>query len=139
MKSAEKLVIYAAQMEQLVRRARQEQAEGDWDGAARDLGKSVEVAGEWRKALMIGRRSEMSTPVPPLPLLPSVPTGPVTAGVHSAGEIVGTTTAARSAECRLADLESKVDRILQALENDWHDTEHAKPYVPNQKPIERPR
>ena len=61
MRSAEKLVVYAAQMEQLVRRARQEQAAGDWDGAARDLRKSVDVAGEWQEEFMNGRRREMST------------------------------------------------------------------------------
>ncbi len=107
--NADKLDAYAAQVEQLVRRARQEQAAGEWDGAARDLRKSVEVAGEWQVALMNRGRSEKRTPTP---LLPSPPRRPVAAG---ADPLIGTSPS-RSAECRLADLESKVDRILHALE-----------------------
>jgi hypothetical protein len=134
MRSAEKLVIYAAQMEQLVRRARQEQAAGDWSGAARDLRKSVEVAGEWQEALMAGRMSEKSTPEVPRTPIPMEHHMEV---VHPPTGIVGSTSPSRSAECRLADLESKVDRILHALENDGHDhTERPKSALPNQKPIE---
>jgi hypothetical protein len=151
MRSAKELDAYAAQVEQLVRRARQQQAAGEWDGAARDLRKSVEVVGEWQEALMNGRRSEKSAP----PL--SLPAAPVPLGVHLriAGNtsspgiaerpIVGTSSpevaerpivgpsSSRSAECRLADLESKVDRILHALEKDGHDrTERPKSASPNQ-------
>ena len=72
--SAEELDAYAAQVEQLVRRARQEQAAGQWDGAARDLRKSVEVAGKWRDALMNGRRTEKRTTRVSLPVAP-IPAG----------------------------------------------------------------
>ena len=141
-RSAEKLVVYAALMEKLVRRARQEQAEGDWDGAARDLRKSVDVAGEWQEEFMKGRSEKPLDPLPPVPM------EVVAQGVRPAAEIVGATSSARSAECRLADLESKVDRILHALEKDGHDhTERpfeagwrsAKHAAPFQKTIEQLR
>ena len=181
---AKELDAYAALVEQLVRRARQEQAAGEWDGAARDLRKSVEVAGEWREALMNGRRSEKSTTLPPLPVAPvplgaplriagttssSEVAGPLVPGTSPTGmggpPIAGTrlplpgapvplgvrlrtdditgssnvpgppiagTSPGRSAECRLADLESKVDRILRALEKDgddhWDRPKTALPY-----------
>jgi hypothetical protein len=51
--------------------------------------------------------------------------------------IIGTSSS-RSAECRLADLESKVDRILHASEKDGHDhTERPRSASPNQTPIEQ--
>jgi hypothetical protein len=62
---------------------------------------------------------------------------PVTEGVHP---LIGTSSS-RSAECRLADLESKVDRILHALEKDGHEhTERPKSassYPNAQNPIEQ--
>jgi len=127
---------YAAKVEQLVRQARQEQAAGQWDAAARHLRNSVELAGVWQEALMNGRTSEKSTapvslPTAPVPLGVHLPilgnpsssdyAGPLIVGAHPPNgaerPIVGTSPA-RSAECRLADLESKVDRILRALEKD---------------------
>ncbi len=134
MRSAEKLIVYAELMEQLVHRARQEQAAGDWDGAARDLRKSVDVAGEWQEEFMNSRRREPLRPLPPIPV------GADAKGVRAAAEIVGATSPARSAECRLADLESKVDRILHALEKDGHDhMDRPKSALPNQKPMEQLR
>jgi predicted DNA-binding protein (UPF0251 family) len=151
--SVKELDAYAAQVEQLVRRARQEQAAGEWDAAARDLRKSVEVTGEWRDAMMNGRRSEKSTTLPPLPVAP-IPLGPQPGTVGIPGSsgypdprIVGTsptgmggppiagTSPPRSAECRLADLESKVDRILRALEKDGNEhTEGPKTALPKPNP-----
>ena len=61
---SDELDAYAARVEQLVRRARQEQARGDWDGALRDLRQSVEVADGWREALLDRRSSEKDDPRP---------------------------------------------------------------------------
>jgi RNA polymerase sigma factor (sigma-70 family) len=197
-RSAKELDAYAAQVEQLVRRARQQQAAGQWDEAARDLRKSVELAGEWQAALMNRRTNEKSDPLLPLPTLPAngvpagsnplaeitLPAGGVPAGSNPLAEIplplggvpagldplapipvpaggvpgpagsnplapiplpagpvkegfapVGSTSPSRSAECRLADLESKVNRILQALEKDGHDhAERPKPASPTSSP-----
>jgi RNA polymerase sigma factor (sigma-70 family) len=89
---------YAARVELLVRRARQEQAQGDLDGAVRDLRKSESIAGEWREALMNRRRIEKRD-------LPSIPPTPI---VNTPG----------SSDRRLDALERKVDRILHALEKE---------------------
>ena len=169
--TAKLLDAYAAEVERLVRRARQEQAAGEWDGAARDLRKSVEVAENWRELLF---KREKSTPRPslpeaavteglnplaPLPLLPagagtqgSDPLAPIPLPAGAAAEGLAPlapiplpptpvkervdppigTSPPRSAECRLADLESKVNRILQALEKDGHDhAERPKPATSN--------
>ncbi len=143
--SAQELDAYAAQVEQLVRLARHEQAAGEWDTAARDLRKTVEVAGEWREALMRCRRNETSTSPLSLPALP-VPVGahPQIIGNTSSSGVperpIADTISSRSAERRLADLESKVDRILHALEKDGHDhTERAKPAAPSRKMREQPK
>jgi hypothetical protein len=120
-RNTDELDAYAARVEQLVRRARQEQARGEWDGAIGDLRKSVEVAGEWRGALLNRQSNEKDDPrVSPKTV--AEPRPPLS-GINSRG----------SAERRLDDLEHKVDRILHALEKDGRDhTER-----PDAEPIEQ--
>ncbi len=102
--NSNELDAYAARVEQLVQRARQEQARGDWDGAIRDLRTSAEVALEWQEALLYRRRTEKDQPRhSPKPVAESRPR---LSGTNSPG----------SAERRIEDLEHKVDRILHALE-----------------------
>jgi RNA polymerase sigma factor (sigma-70 family) len=111
----EELDAYAARVEQLVRRARQEQAGGEWDGAVRDLRKSELVAGEWREALMNRRRS---------------PKGDLPPSLNSAAEPL-------PADRRLDVLERKVDRLLHALEKDGREKpERQDPFEPtNERPM----
>ncbi len=50
----------AARTEELVQRARREQAEGDWEGASRDLAKSTLAAMDWQEAITKRRMSARS-------------------------------------------------------------------------------
>jgi RNA polymerase sigma factor (sigma-70 family) len=125
--NAEDLDAYAARVEHLVRRARQEQAGGDMEGAVRDLRLIELVAGEWREALMNRRRSQKGDrPPPPKHLAGSVPSPP---GANPPG----------SAEQRLDELERKVDRLLHALEKDGReDAERGEYAVPDATRIGMP-
>jgi RNA polymerase sigma factor (sigma-70 family) len=121
--NSDELDAYAARVEHLVQRARQEQAAGDWDGAIRELRKSAEVAGEWQEALLNRRKREKDDPRrSPKPVAESRPR---LSGSNSPG----------SAERRLDDLERKVDRILHALEKGGRDrTERPEPEPIEQHP-----
>ena len=77
--------------------------------------RAMDVAGEWREEFLNGRKEARQA------RCLRVPPEPVAKSVRSSAEIAGATNSARSAECRLADLESKVDRILRALEKDGRD------------------
>ena len=73
--NAEELDDYAARVEQLVRRARQEQSGGAWDRAVTDLRKTACRVGEWRDALIRRQVSEKAqysprpTPAGTVPVL----------------------------------------------------------------------
>ncbi len=120
--TSEELDAYAARVEQLVRRARQKQAAGEWEGADLDVRESEVLARQWEKALIYRRKSE--TGLPPGSSTPAAETK------HPVIE----SNPPDPAQRRLDELEHKVDRILQALENDGRD--HAE--RPNQKPTGQP-
>ncbi len=123
--SSDELDALAARVEELVQRARREQAEGRWDEAVQDLVKSVDVAGEWQTALMRRRGFERIAPLFPDNLVPKA--------LHPQSD----TDSSDSSGRRLDNLERKVDRILRALEKDGHDqAERPQPALDNRKPIE---
>jgi len=123
--SGDDLDDYAARVQELVQRARREQADGDWEGAVGTLAKSVVAAGEWREALMKRRRSERNAPS----FSPK--------RVPEALAPQSSTDSPGSAGRRLDDLERKVDRILNALEKNGHDqAERPNPALNNIIPIE---
>jgi RNA polymerase sigma factor (sigma-70 family) len=125
MRSGDDLDDYAARVQELVQRARREQAVGDWEAAVRNLAKSVMAADEWQEALMKRRRSERNAP--PFSPKRDPEALPRQSGTDSSG------TAAR----RLDDLERKVDRILSALEKNGHDqAERPKPARNDREPIQ---
>jgi hypothetical protein len=120
----------ADEIEQLVRRARQEQAQGDIEGAVRDLDRVELGARRWSKALTNLQRSEAGTlpgagrlPAEKAPPRPgdTPPVQPRISGERlpirpeARAESSGASKP-RIAEQRLDELERKVERILVALE-----------------------
>jgi len=131
-RSAEDLDALAKQIEQLVRRARQEQAEGDIEGAVRDLNRVELGASQWRKALtnLRGSKDDTLPSARPLPaenappadgatlsVGPPMPTERLTLRPEARTQSPGASKPG-TAEHRLDELERKVERILVALEKD---------------------
>jgi RNA polymerase sigma factor (sigma-70 family) len=138
---------FAAKVEQVVKRARQEQAAGNIEKAARHLLHLEFAAGEWREALTNGRTIEMGerSPRPPQPvhsiagspprhdstthILPDhpaaiVPDHPAAMVPDHPAAIVPDHPAEASprgsAETRLDELERKVDQLIDAMQNSGH-------------------
>jgi RNA polymerase sigma factor (sigma-70 family) len=124
---------YAAELEELVRRVRREQAAGDFEGAVRDLHRIEIGASQWIQALA-NHRSVQVQEVPAARQPPPQNAIPPSAGSPTArpstrpGMTVGPTSPSysqfslpgasepASTERRLSELERKIDRLLLAFE-----------------------
>ena len=96
-------------MQDLLKRVRREQAEGNFEAAFRDLNRIELVVGRWRQALAIRPWNNDRSP-PAGSALPKNQSGPL-----------GAIRSRAPAENRLANLERKLDQLIRAFEDDRRD------------------
>jgi RNA polymerase sigma factor (sigma-70 family) len=131
---------HAAEIEELLRQVRRKQAQGDIEGAVRDLHRIEMGAFQWRQAL-----SKLpGEDIRPHAQRPSVSgslqfPGKTNLPVQSS-KISGRTTASgpRSTENRLDELEHKIDRVLRVLEQERDGSAELSPIDPSAKPASAP-
>jgi hypothetical protein len=126
----------AAEIEDLLKQVRRKQAQGDIEGAVRDLHRIELGAFQWRMALSKqpgeGIRPQDQRPSVSGRLLFRDKTDPAVKSPKSPGPT--TASGPRSTENRLDELEHKIDRVLRVLERD-HD--RGPELSPNNSPARR--
>jgi hypothetical protein len=116
--TAENSNSHAAEIEELLRQVRRKQAQGDIEGAVRDLHRIEMGAFQWRQALSKLPGEDFR----PHAQRPSVSGGPLfrakTDLPVQSSKSRATASGPRSTENRLDELEHKIDRVLRVLERE---------------------